>query len=132
MPTVNGVAETTTNVKSALSTAKIPSGSANNPLNWVPSVPKPAKGYPIVGYTTWELAQCYSSPTIASGLITFLTNHFKPTSGIALTQAYTGFGDVPAPQAKVITSTFLTGGALGISVAGGNATNATCGSATGR
>jgi phosphate transport system substrate-binding protein len=50
---------------------------------WVPLVQKAGKGYPIVGYTTLDLAQCYRDKTVTKGLISWLRLHFnnKPVYG---------------------------------------------------
>ena len=45
-------------------------------MNWVPEIPTAAKGYPIVGYTNWLVAQCYKSTTVSNSLISFLKKHF--------------------------------------------------------
>jgi ABC-type phosphate transport system substrate-binding protein len=52
-----------------------PSGKANaeNPLNWVPNVPNTTQGYPIVGYTTEDLSQCYFVPAVGTELSAYLT-----------------------------------------------------------
>jgi hypothetical protein len=47
-----------------------------NPLNWIPIIQSTSTGYPIVGYGTLDLAQCYSDPTIAAAIIAFLTDHY--------------------------------------------------------
>jgi hypothetical protein len=47
-----------------------------NPLNWIPIIQATSTGYPIVGYGTLDLPQCYSDPTIAAGVIAFLNDHY--------------------------------------------------------
>ena len=48
-----------------------------NPLNWIPIIQAVSTGYPIVGYGTVDIAQCYSDPTVAAAVIAFLTDHYK-------------------------------------------------------
>jgi len=45
--------------------------------SWVPQIPQPASGYPIVGYTNLMFAQCYKSVTVANSLKGFLTKHIN-------------------------------------------------------
>jgi hypothetical protein len=49
---------------------------AQNPTAWVPLIQTVKKGYPISGYTTFDFAQCYNNASVASSLITFLTDHY--------------------------------------------------------
>ena len=51
--------------------------AAANPLNWVPALPTPSAGYPIVGYGTWDVSTCYASANVTAGLIGFLKAHFN-------------------------------------------------------
>jgi ABC-type phosphate transport system substrate-binding protein len=110
---------------------KPPAGSAaKNPLNWVPSIPVVTKGYPIVGYTTLELAQCYANPNVASGITAFLTAHFGGTAAYKATVTRNGFTLPAAGYPGAITKYFLTASSsLAIAAAG---TAGTCASTTGR
>jgi phosphate transport system substrate-binding protein len=47
-----------------------------NPANFVPLIAKNTAGYPVVGYTTFDFAQCYADPTITAGVISFLQAHY--------------------------------------------------------
>jgi len=46
------------------------------PQSWVPIVQKTSRGYPIVGYGTVDLAQCYATPAVGSAFISYLTKHY--------------------------------------------------------
>ncbi len=46
-----------------------------NPLNWVPLIPTPDKGYPIVGYTNGLFAQCYSNASVAAAVKLFINGN---------------------------------------------------------
>jgi len=59
---------------------------AQNPLNWVPLIPKPAKGYPIVGYTTVDVSSCYADTTVASNVILFLEDQYNSAFGSIINQ----------------------------------------------
>ena len=48
-----------------------------NPALWVPLEPLVTAGYPIVGYTTFDFAQCYASTSVATAVGTFLADHYK-------------------------------------------------------
>jgi ABC-type phosphate transport system substrate-binding protein len=48
-----------------------------NPVNWVPVIQVASRGYPIVGYSTIDVPQCYSNKTIQAGVIGFLRSHYN-------------------------------------------------------
>jgi phosphate transport system substrate-binding protein len=84
--------------------------AAMNPLNWVPSIPITSQGYPIVGYTTWDLSSCYRSNPGASSLRKFL--RFNYTSLTYREQIINnGFAPIPntaaAPFVKSIQDVFI-------------------------
>jgi ABC-type phosphate transport system substrate-binding protein len=51
-----------------------------NPALWVPVEPEVTTGYPIVGYTTLVIAQCYASKTVATAVQKFLLDHYTITA----------------------------------------------------
>jgi hypothetical protein len=51
-----------------------------NPALWVPVIQTVSSGYPIVTYTTIEVAQCYANPTLQAGIIAFLKDHYNLAS----------------------------------------------------
>jgi ABC-type phosphate transport system substrate-binding protein len=55
-----------------------------NPLVWVPVIQVTSSGYPIVGYSTLDLAQCYADPVISAGVIEFVTDHYKKKPYLAI------------------------------------------------
>jgi hypothetical protein len=89
---------TTTNITAALaratsgSTLTPPSTAAQGalPQNWVPLIQTASKGYPIVGYTTYDLAQCYADKTVGAGILAYLTDHYENSSYLSL-QSNNGF-----------------------------------------
>jgi ABC-type phosphate transport system substrate-binding protein len=119
------------NVGAGTTNPKPPAGSAaKNPLNWVPSIPVVTKGYPIIGYTDLELAQCYADPNVASGMRAFLTAHFGGTAAYKTTVTRNGFTIPAAGYPAAITKFFLTASSsLAIAAAG---TAGTCASVSGR
>jgi len=67
-----------------------------NPANWTPLIQTTSAGYPIVGYTFFDFAQCYTNPKIGSAILTFLKTHYVSTA-TQTTQMNNGF--VPVPNA---------------------------------
>jgi ABC-type phosphate transport system substrate-binding protein len=75
---------TTVNITTALAHAKLgenltpPSTAAQgaNPASWVPLIQTASAGYPIVGYTTFDFAQCYNNTTVLAGVKAFLKDHY--------------------------------------------------------
>jgi len=55
-----------------------------NPNAWVPLIQTVSTGYPLVGYTTFDLAQCYADPTIKTGVVKFMTDHFTKAAYITV------------------------------------------------
>ena len=46
---------------------------AANPLNWVPIVQTVKTGYPIVGYTIFNFAQCYADANVPAALTSYIS-----------------------------------------------------------
>ncbi len=69
-----------------------------NPALWVPVEPVVTSGYPIVGYTTFDFAQCYASSAVANAIETFLLDHYT-TSKYTAFQTKNGFVDLKASHA---------------------------------
>jgi len=47
-----------------------------NPALWVPTIQVVSTGYPIVGYGTFDLPQCYANAVISKGVLAFLKAHY--------------------------------------------------------
>jgi ABC-type phosphate transport system substrate-binding protein len=47
-----------------------------DPTQWAPVVQTVTQGYPIIGYTSFNLAQCYADPNVAAAVILFLGDHY--------------------------------------------------------
>ena len=75
---------TTKNITAALARPKLgqnltpPANKTEgaNPALWVPVIQTVSAGYPIVGYSTFDFAQCYADATVAAGIIAFMTDHY--------------------------------------------------------
>jgi hypothetical protein len=68
-PTFKNIAKGLTSP--AIGTHLKPPGSASlaaDPQNWVPIVQTVKTGYPIVGYTIFDFAQCYADPNVPAAL----------------------------------------------------------------
>ena len=51
--------------------------AAMDPQNWVPAIPDPSAGYPIVGYTTMDLSSCYAQKSaIGASINAFLVAQY--------------------------------------------------------
>lgn len=89
---VTSVAPTVANTELGLNNAvdgtnQVPPKNAAqgaNPALWVPTVATVSKGYPIVGYTTWDLAQCYADTNIGTAVIKYLTNLYTKSSYVSV------------------------------------------------
>lgn len=85
--------------------------AAANPLNWDPIIQTVSAGYPIIGYSTFDLSQCYADRTIAPALVKFLKDHYKVA---AYTTTQTNAGFVPLSKSgatkylAAVTGVFLT------------------------
>jgi hypothetical protein len=64
---------------------------AANPNNWVPLIQVVSTGYPVVGYTTFDFAQCYSDVTVKTGLLLFLKGHYNSATPYGTIQSNNGF-----------------------------------------
>jgi phosphate transport system substrate-binding protein len=69
-----------------------------NPTDWVPLIETASVGYPIVGYTTIDFAQCYADKTIAAGIKSYLNDHYYNASYKSI-QANNGFVTVSSSGA---------------------------------
>lgn len=120
---VDGEQPNKANVIAALgTTAAIPTNPSDQ-TEWVPAVPNPANGYPIVGYTTMEVASCYANASVGAGVVNLLTNLYNDTNsgvGQIASGEVVSRGFVPVPGssnttgvvagtlAAAIYNTFLT------------------------
>jgi ABC-type phosphate transport system substrate-binding protein len=81
------------------------------PQNFLPVVQTVTLGYPIVGYTSFDFAQCYADPKITAGILNFLTAHYSATSAYAPIIARNGLVAIGGTGAKAF-STVITGAIL--------------------
>ena len=73
-----------------------------NPANWVPLIQTATTGYPIVGYSTIDIPQCYANAAIATGMLHFLTHHYNNATFISIEH---NNGLVPVSNA--VTTAFI-------------------------
>jgi ABC-type phosphate transport system substrate-binding protein len=81
--------------------ASVAEAEANNAFVPVPT--SVGAGYAYVGYSTFDFAQCYTNPLIATALTNFLSDHYKVASYEAI-QTNNGL----APLSKTNASKYLT------------------------
>ncbi len=97
------------NTRSALGTPAAPSTATDlkDPTKYVPAVADPSVGYPIVGFTTWEIAQCYADANTGNAIKGFLSGLYSnPALLFNLNQA--GFSPVPSQLTRAITRNLLS------------------------
>jgi hypothetical protein len=58
-------------------------------------VANPGVSYPIVGYTTWDVAQCYANAPVGEGIRRFLSQLYNSAQMINLITV-NGFSPVPS------------------------------------
>ncbi len=51
--------------------------AAANPANWAPLVQTVKHGYPLVGYTLFDFAQCYAATNVAATIVSLLSDHYR-------------------------------------------------------
>jgi ABC-type phosphate transport system substrate-binding protein len=109
-PTIANLKKAFTHIaKTANGISNPPSTAATgaNPLNWVPVIQTVSAGYPIVGYGTFDVAQCYANPTIEAGVIAYLTDHYKSATYLKI-QNNNGFVAVSNTSAAKFLTTIYT------------------------
>jgi ABC-type phosphate transport system substrate-binding protein len=72
------------------------------PQNWVPIPQVTSRGYPIVGYSTIDLPQCFANAAVGTAFISYLNKHYTNATYEAI-QANNGL----APVANKGSSIFL-------------------------
>jgi len=105
---------TSTNARNALGTPPAPSSAADlkDPTKFVPAAPDPSSGYPIVGFTTWEVAQCYADANTGNAIKGFLNGLYgNPALIFNLSQA--GFTQVPGALTRAVTRNLLSNAGSG-------------------
>ncbi|MFL0337057.1 substrate-binding domain-containing protein [Stenotrophomonas maltophilia] len=107
---VRGYSPNDPSVQATLNTVAPPTGAAaNDPRNWVPVFTNPpAVGYPIVGYTNFDLGQCYKTTAVATALRTFLLGHYNGNNDAA-SRAH-GFVPLTATWRDAIRTRFVVAG----------------------
>lgn len=100
-----------------------------DPLKWVPKVPNPVQGYPIVGTTNLILSQCYTTAANISAAFSVLRQFYDslstrfPSAQTAISEHQ--FVALPAAFLADAKATFLTGDGQGLQI--GLSTQAQCG-----
>ena len=80
-------------------TAPNGAGPASMPQNYVSLIQLTSQGYPVIGYTTFDFAQCYQNATVAAGIISFMMDHYN-TAAYTTTEANNGFVTISKSGAK--------------------------------
>jgi len=92
LPTLTNVTKGLANPGAGSTNATPPANAtdAADPTKWVPGIPVVKAGYGIVGYTTFDFAQCYAEVTVADAIKKFLMLHYHG-SAYKTIQADNGF-----------------------------------------
>jgi phosphate transport system substrate-binding protein len=122
LPTVKNITAALVHVKVGTNlTPPANKTDGNNPLKWVPTVQVVTTGYPVVGYNSFGLPQCFSSTTNLAAVKAFLVKHYTATAYKTI-QVNNGFAAVPnsgtekfiaAVQANILKNTNGWGTDLG-------------------
>jgi ABC-type phosphate transport system substrate-binding protein len=125
---VNGIAPTATNTQAALATgtpatdpAVNPNGTLYNPVDpvsFVPVAAKPSTGYPIVGYTTIVLPQCFADAGVATNLKAVISDLYRNAAYENLVRG-NGFTPLPSNLANTIVTAYLLPGGTATSTING-------------
>ncbi len=100
---VDGVLPTSLNTSTALSTVSAPStfGAVNDTQAFVPQIPTPRSGYPIVGFETIDISQCYKDANVGNSIADYLGDLYSdPPYENLITQS--GFSVVPSTLSNAI------------------------------
>jgi ABC-type phosphate transport system substrate-binding protein len=103
------VANTTTGL-SGVTAANYPvtsAATAANPLNWVPLIAKPPKGYPIVGFTNTLFVQCYKDPNVAAAVKLFIQGNVSTSAVPSFISGVAPYGTVVANNGFVAVPSFI-------------------------
>lgn len=113
LPNVAGVQTALRNPGATASNTRPPAtlALAQVQTNWVPVIPNPADGYPIVGSNNITLVTCYSDTNVSSGLISFLTNLYNGTYNPTLNaNGFVQVSSLNTSYSGAIFKTFLSNG----------------------
>jgi ABC-type phosphate transport system substrate-binding protein len=102
------------NTTAALATAPAINNPAD-PTQYDPLNPTPTAGYPIVGFTTIDLAQCYQDVNVGYALIGTMSNLYSdPTTLASLAQG--GFSPVPSTLTSTISANIFNTSSLNVDI----------------
>lgn len=108
-----------------LDAAWLDANNQANPSNWVRYHSNPRSGYPIVGYTSFLVSQCYANTAVTMAIKDFLTKHYSAINDGPVRHMQIPLG--PVNRARVLSS-FVTGNSANLNI--GNA--AICSNYSGR
>ena len=102
--------------KNAINATAPTDATAADQTKWLPQLPQPQTGYPIVGYTTWVFATCYQSGK-ADAIRSFLGRHFETNGPYKKTITNNGYLPVTnAGYVAAIRKYFLTSTSLNLDI----------------
>jgi phosphate transport system substrate-binding protein len=98
---------TSVNAQHALANVTAPVSGDSNPADYVPSVPNPPNFYPIVGFTTIDVAQCYANATQGGDLLELLQDYYQ-LAYLSAMLTQNGFSALPANLSAAVVNNLLT------------------------
>ncbi|HVC59322.1 MAG TPA: substrate-binding domain-containing protein [Acetobacteraceae bacterium] len=104
---------TSANTQNALANVPAPAAGDANPADYVPPEASPPHFYPIVGFTTVDLAQCYSNATVGNDVVEYWQDFYTPLPYMANLLVQHGFTPLPANLSNAVFNNLLTAGATG-------------------
>ncbi len=82
-----------------------------NPTAFVPLIQLVSLGYPVVGYTTFDFAQCYQNAAVQTSLLNYLSLHYSTNATYNAIIHNNGFVAISSSGAKAFVGA-ITGGIL--------------------
>lgn len=98
---------TSSNTQNALANVTAPAPGDANPADYVPALADPHSFYPIVGFTTVDLPQCYADATRGGDMLEFLQDLYQQTY-LAYMLEQNGFSPIPANLAGAVVNNLLS------------------------
>jgi ABC-type phosphate transport system substrate-binding protein len=98
---------TSANAQNALANVTAPAAGDPNPQDYVPAVADPQTFYPIVGFTTMDVAQCYADATRGGDMLELLQDFYQQTY-LAYMLIQNGFSPVPANLQAAVVNNLLS------------------------
>ena len=98
---------TSSNTQNALNNVTAPGAGDANPADYVPAVADPQTFYPIAGFTTIDVPQCYANATNGGDMLELLQDFYQQTY-LANMLVQNGFSPLPANLQAAVVNNLLS------------------------